>query len=228
MSKRIVQVSLLLVATIAALAQEKTSCDLSGPHTLFSRRASTIERGDIKSPDGRKVLSVTRVWKPLQSDGSVHFTVKSGGKSYSTHLAGFDAEISWAPDSSAFAVTQTEGGGGVGVRVYIFYVGTDGLRKLAISAPVEKAFNAYLKCEVPALPNTGFVTWLAGAQRVLVAAEVVPVSICGCSGSFKLYELHLPDLRIVKTYDQDLAKKRFADVLGCELRDAEDCKSTSR
>jgi len=142
---------------------------------------------------------------------------------YSAKLAGFDAEVTWSPDSSAFAVTQTEGGGGFGYRVYIFYVEPSGLRKLAVSAPIEKAFGTPTRCEVPVPPNTGFVTWLSGSKRILIAAEVVPVSVCQCGGMFRVYEVHLSDLQIIASYGQSLAKKKFADVLGCELSDAKDC-----
>lgn len=206
------------------LGQEMTSCDTNGPHPLYSQRASVIEKGDIKSPDGRKTLRVTRVPDAsYRTEGLLRFSVTAGSKPSSAQLAGFDAEVTWSPDSSAFAVTQTEGGGGFGYRVYIFYVEPDGLRKLTVSTPIEKAFGTPTKCEIPVVPNTGFVTWLGGSERVLIAAEVVPVSVCQCSGMFRVYEVHLPDLKIINSFDQALAKEKFADVLGCELRDAKDC-----
>ncbi len=224
MTNVLIQTVLLLAVAMTAMGQERTSCDTSGPHTLHSQRASVIEKGDIRSPDGLKTLRVTRV--PDASDrteGKLGFSVTVGSKPFSAELAGFDAEVTWSPDSSAFAVTQTEGGGGFGYRVYIFYVETDGLRKLAVSTPIEKAFGTPTKCEITVLPNTGFVTWLSGSERVLIAAEVVPVSVCQCSGMFRVYEVHLPDLQIINSFDQSLAKKKFADSLGCELRDAKAC-----
>jgi hypothetical protein len=224
----LIRISILLVTVLPAWAQERSSCDLSAPHTLYSQHASIVQHRDIKSPDGRKVLTVTPVVGSAGDIGLLRFTVNSDGKNFSSDLAGLDAEISWAPDSSAFAVTQSEGVGGVGIRVYIFYTGTEGLRKLAISPTVEKAFGTPVKCEVPTLPNTGFVTWLRGSQLILVAAEVVPVSVCECGGWFRLYELHVPDLRIVNAYDQEVAKEKFADVLGCELLDAEKCEASRR
>jgi hypothetical protein len=224
MSNAISSTVLFLALAAVALGQEKTSCDTSGPHPLYSQQASVIEKGDIKSPDGRKALSVTRV--PDASDrteGQLRFTVTAGNKRYSAQLDGFNAEVTWSPDSSAFAVTQTEGGGGFGYRVYVFYVEATGLRKLTVSTPIEKAFGTPTKCEIPVLPNTGFVTWLSGSERVLIAAEVVPVSVCQCAGMFRVYEVHLPDLHIVNSFEQSLAQEKFADVLGCELRDAKSC-----
>jgi hypothetical protein len=94
---------------------------------------------------------------------------------------------------------------------------------VTVSNPVEKAFGMPTKCEVPVVPNTGFVTWLGQSNSILIAAEVVPVSVCRCAGMFRLYELHLPDLRIVRSYDQSTAQRKFANVLGCELLEARGC-----
>jgi hypothetical protein len=74
---------------------------------------------------------------------------------------------------------------------------------------------------VKVLPNTAVVTWLS-PQRLLVAAETVPVSICKCDGSFEAYAVSLPDMKIEKRYSQQEAKKKFWSQLGCEPRDAND------
>ena len=221
-----IQAAILVAIAATATAQLKTSCDTSGPHALYSQKAAVPEKGAIRSPDGQKTIKVTPVPNPPRdTERQLRFTVTAGGKSHSAVLDGFDAEVSWSPDSSAFAVTETEGGGGIGYRVYVFYVEPEGLRKLAISPPVEKAFGTPTRCEVAVPPNTAFVTWLGGADRVLIAAEVVPVSICQCGGLFRAYEVHLPDLQVINTFDQSVAKKTFWNALGCELRDAESCST---
>ena len=223
MNNTIIRATLLLTASAISVGQQGSSCDLTGDHPLYSRHPALIEQEGIKSPDREKTLTVKRVLDETErTEGKLRFSVNAGSKRYSAELSGFDAEVTWSPDSSAFAVTQTEGGGGFGYRVYIFYVESDALRKLSVSAPIEKAFGTPTKCEIPVMPNTGFVSWLS-PQRVLVAAEVVPVSVCQCSGMFRIYEVHLPDLRIIKSFDQAFAKKKFADVLGRELRDAKSC-----
>jgi hypothetical protein len=228
MTRPFIQVLMLLAVASPAAGQLKTSCDISGPHTIYSRHASVIEKGDIRSPDGGKTVKVTPIAEPPKnSEGQLRFTVTAGSTRHEAVLEGFDAEVSWSPDSSAFAVTETEGGGGIGPRVYVFYVEPNELRKLTVSTPVEKDFGSPTKCEVPVPPNTGFVTWLGGSDRVLIAAQVVPVSICRCSGMFRAYEVHLPDLKIIGKFDQSTAKQKFWTVLGCELRDAESCPAGS-
>jgi len=158
------------------------------------------------------------------------FTVRVGGKEFTTQLVGFNAEVLWSPDSAAFGVTQTEGGGGIGYRVYLFFVGEDGIRRVDVSPTIEKAFHIPGKCEVPVRPNTALVDWLQDSERILVAAEVIPVSICECKGTFRLYELSVPNLRIEASYSQRDAKQKFSQSLGCQLRTAADtCRDpTSR
>jgi hypothetical protein len=176
----------------------------------------------LKSPDGNKVLTMERLESTTDDDyGSIRYTVIVGGRQFSAQLPGFNAEVSWSPDSSAFAVTETEGGGGIGYGAYIFRIGEGRLEEIDLSPVVTKAFGSPAKCEVPVAPNIGFIGWL-DSRRVLVAAEVVPVSICKCAGMFAAYEIGLPEASITHRYSQIEAKKKFWSLLGCGLRDADD------
>ncbi len=207
--------------SVAASARQKlTSCDTTRDHTLYSWNASVLVAA-LKSPDGKKVLTTERM--PAKGDndlGSIRYTVAVGGKRFTAELPGFDAELSWSPDSSAFAVTETEGGGGIGYGAYIFRITGRGLEEINLSPTVAKAFGTPSKCEVPVPPNVAFIAWL-DSRRVLVAAEVVPVSICKCMGMFAAYEIRLPQASIIHRYSEAEAKRSFWNLLGCELRDAD-------
>jgi hypothetical protein len=216
---------IVLLVTVAA------SSTLAGPQgacadpaaTLYAGRAVYLTNGSLRSPDGSKTLIVQTASGPGKHDGNrLLFSIRLGKKQFNTQLAGFNAEVMWSPDSAAFGVTQTEGGGGIGYRVYLFFVGEDGIRRVDVSPVIEGAFRPPGKCEVPVRPNTALVDWLHGSERILVAAEVVPVSICECKGTFELYEVAVPGLRIERTYSQRFAKQKFWHSLGCELREAPD------
>jgi hypothetical protein len=216
-----------MTISLATLAQQsQTSCDTTRDHALYSQNATVLGRVSavrVKSPDGKKSLTMERVAATTNDIGSetlIRYTVSAGGKRFSAQLPGFNAEVSWAPDSSAFAVTETEGGGGIGYEVYIFFIGDNGLHRVNLSPLVAPAVVPP-KCEVPVVPNVGFIGWL-DSRRVLVAAEIVPVSICQCSGTFKAVEIVLPENRPLTAYAQKVAKKKFWNMLGCELRDADD------
>lgn len=220
-----------LLCIFAVLAMrvpgQETNCS-PGPHTLYSRKATGLDGAMdtnvlIMSPDHKKELVVKAEEDSRDPDGiHINYTVRISGKAFRTKLLGFNGEVAWSPDSKAFSVTQTEGGGSIGSRVYVFYVGENGTKKLDVSLPIEKAFGHPVKCEVKVPPNTGFIRWGANSSTILVAAEVIPVSICTCMGTFRVYEIALPSVAIVHSYSQTEAKKRFWGDLGCELRTADD------
>lgn len=214
---------LVLLVPIIGNSQKRQSCS-NGSHTLYSYNATSLDEGftRLSAPDGKKMLIVKRVEGSRNPDGIyMLYSVKVDGKSFKARLEGFDAEVAWSPDSQAFAVTETEGGGSLGSRVYVFYVTETGLRKLDVSRPIEQDFGNPVKCEIKIVPNTGFVSW-QGNSQLLVAAEVVPVSICECMGTYRVYAMRLPDIAIEKTYSQREAKKQFWSLLGCELRGTSD------
>lgn len=202
--------------------------DAEGPHTLYSYRATTLDAVYthaviLTSPDQRKTLSVRAVEDPKDPDGiHLEYGITTGGKTFTANLLGFNGEVAWSPDSKAIAITQTEGGGGIGSRVYILYAAGTGMKKVDVSHTVERAFGNPVKCEVSVPPNTGFIRWGSDSSRLLVAAEIVPASLCGCAGTFRVYEVALPTASIVRAYSQTESKKLFREDLGCELRNADD------
>lgn len=227
----------IVVSALAATtsAQRRHSCP-NGPHTLYSQNAVTLDGAmkqpvRVSSPDGQKVVRVKTVMDdPTTPDGwRIDLTVKSAEKTFTTSLPGFNGELAWSPDSKAFAVTLTTGGGSLGSRVYVFFVEPTGLRKVDVSAPIERHFGHPVQCEVEIAPNTGFIGWQADSSTLLVAAEVVPVSICHCMGAYRVYAMKLPSATIAGTMTQAQAKKQLWPSLGCELRDADDsCDSVLR
>jgi hypothetical protein len=196
--------------------EQKIGC---GTEPLYARQASTD--GPLTSPDGQKVLTIAAFQDRKDPDGYISYRVRAGAKTLTARLSGFRTEALWSPDSSAFAANQTVGGGGIGERAFVFYLEKNKLRRVDIFRRVEEMFGSPVKCEVPVPPNTGVIQWL-GPKRVLVAAEVVPVSICQCSGTFQTYELSLPDLKLLRVYPQAKTKELLIDELGCELQRADD------
>jgi hypothetical protein len=207
-------------ACLLGLVQASGQESPGAKKTLYARHA--VE-GDatVKSPDGAKSVAL----RPVENDQYTSIVVRAAGKKFVAHLPGFRSEVLWSPDSQAFAVNQTEGGGGIGQRTYVFYVEMNQLRKVDVSRSVERAFGSPVKCEVPVPPNTAVLKWL-DAQGVLVAAEVVPVSLCNCPNTFKSYEVSLPQPRIMRSYTQAETKRLFAGSLGFELSDADDACAT--
>jgi hypothetical protein len=165
----------------------------------------------VRSPNGKKSVRAKRIEVPTDPDGQeVRHEVHVGNKTFVEEVHGWEAEISWAPDSSAFAVTEVEGRGGIGCQGYVFFIQENGLRRLDFSPAIEKADGLSKGCEIKLDPNTAVVTWLK-SDRLLMAAETVPVSICKCSCPFTAYEIHVPDLTIVAQYSQRETKKEVLE-----------------
>ena len=209
MSKFLIAV-LVLVSAIASAQQP--SC---ATKTLYSLASISLAEDvtQIKSPDSKKTLVVRR-----EREERMIYTVTYKGRSFKATLPGFNGEVAWSPDSQAIAVSETEGGGGIGSRVYLFFIQESGLKKVETSKPIEMEFGNPVLCETKVPPNTGFVAWGKDSSRVFVAAEIVPISLCKCMGAYRVYELKVPELEVVRTYSQVDARKEFANLLGCELR----------
>ena len=132
-------------------------------------------------------------------------------------------EFLWAPDSSALAVTYSEGGnpGDFRLALYRFGAGQEGPLDIAATARAD-FMNHYPRCSGPRSPDLAAIAWLDGASRLLVAAQVQPHSDCDDRGTFALYEVSVPDGKILAKYGQLEAKRRFGDKLGPALRRADD------
>lgn len=194
----------------------------------YSTKAASLNSAaehpvSVRSPDKQKIVTAQTIYADKASDEfHINYQVRVSGKTFRARLPGFNGEVAWSPDSKAFAVSETEGGGGIGARVYVFFVEADGLHKLDVSRPVEKDFGYPVQCELKIPPNTGFVSWGSDSSTIYVAAQVIPVSLCKCMGTFRVYEINLPSLTIVRAYSQKESKERFKGLLGRELQDVSD------
>ena len=141
---------------------------------------------------------------------------------------GVGSEVLWGPGSRAFAVTTSDGGANGLFRTIIIAHDTVGIVVRDITPLIRSAFGHPFKCDYPEYPNVGAVKWL-GAERLIVAAEIVAHSNCDSFGTFRAYEVDWREMRVVKVFDQITAKRLFGWALGIELRAAPDkCIRTPR
>lgn len=187
---------------------------------LYYDRHSESQSGiRVASPDQKKNVVVR-----YESDSEkMHLSLETQSKSREWDLGiGVGAEIGWSPDSNAFFLTKspTSRNGIYGTTIYLLQ--GNSVKIVDLTPVVEKVFGHPVKCDVPESPNVAGIKWLTDSHRLLVAAEIVNHSICDSYGTFNLYLISVPDLRILGEYDQLKAKKLFWDDLGWELRPAND------
>ena len=176
----------------------------------------------IPSPDGKKAIAVAPDHDPQLPRTTL--TVQAFGKKFQADFTWSpDCEVAWSPDSRAFFATYTTGGAVGGFVTQIFFVRPTGLDVIEPTKAVVKDFMSRPHyCYWDEGPNLGTITWLGDSSRLLLAAEVLPHSNCEDMGTFRAYEVAVPDGRILRTYDQLSAKKLFWPHLGDELRNSDD------
>jgi hypothetical protein len=190
----------------------------------FSRAAVSIRGGGartISSPDGTKAILIRPPRIP-GSDENHEVVVRAYGREHRTTAGALvNAEVAWAPDSTAFFVTYSEGGNVGTYHVKLVHVTASGL---AVTEPIPEGRKLGAPtCVDVESPNVGAVRWTGrGSRRLLVAVQVPPHSSCADMGTFSLFEIELPRARVIKKWSQLDGKKRFGTSLGDALLNADD------
>lgn len=214
---------LLLLPLLPAFSQQKNS---AATDALYSSAHSVIIPGNerftkkIFAPDGLKFVTAKLVDDELQ-----RIEVTVGGHTVPLQTKGRGAEILWSPDSRWLAVTYTWCCSGFSPYLHVYEVSESGVRDLHVQRELTSGFETGIRCEkgTPASQwaLTAAVKWL-DSSHLLAAVQVSDVSVCDSMGVFELREISVPELSILKTYDQLQAKRLFRNDLGGNLLDAND------
>jgi hypothetical protein len=97
------------------------------------------------------------------------------GKRYSLSFGTYtDAEVVWAPDSSAFFVTYSDGGAVGTFHVLVYTIDDSGPHR---SEPIPNG-RKLLKphCRTPEYPNVGGIGWGEDSHTLVIGVEVPPHS----------------------------------------------------
>jgi hypothetical protein len=148
--------------------------------------------------------------------------VKAYGREFKTEIGSLvNSEAAWSADSRAFFVTYGDGGSVGTYHVKVFYVTKSGLRIIEPIVDGRKLFAPI--CFDPEFANVGAIKWMGpDSSRLLIAVEVPPHSSCVSMGTFRAFEITLPEGKVIERFGQIAAKKVFAIDLGVELRNADD------
>lgn len=180
---------------------------------------SSAHAVEVSSPDGKK--RITAKYAEQQEAVLLEIRVPLFHAAFNIG-PGVQSAVEWSPDSSAFFVTTSDQGANGWYHTLIYFVDEESITEIDPTPLVLKAFGHPVKCGYLEDPNVGAIAWLNGSSDIVIAAEVIDHSNCDSFGTFKAYEVALPELKIVKTYDQIEAKKLFHDSLGWEIQDAPD------
>lgn len=209
----------LCMASSAFAVPPKGGTAMIGVYSAVATTGCGKSETLLVSPDGKLKLTHS-----TDAAGARHWQAETaaGARPLETH-AWPCPEFLWAPDSSALAVTYRDGGDAGDSHMGVYRFGPDAKDPIDVTAAAEADFLAHHpRCPAKPEPNLAAVAWLEGANRLLVAAQVPRHSDCDDRGTFALYEVSVPDGKVLAKYGQLEAKQRFGDKLGPALRRADD------
>jgi len=134
------------------------------------------------------------------------------------------AEILWAPDSKAFAITQSNGGwvGSFDVRVY--WLDHGGLQRVHVSKDALSDFNQRKVtkrppngCEIEE-GNIGALAWRHGSEELLLLAEAPPHSSDCDMGYLRGYLVKAKTGTVLQRYAAKDVRRLFPSDLGRRFR----------
>jgi hypothetical protein len=175
----------------------------------LSSRISTKSTMKIPSPDGSKILAVTDIEVLVK---------KSSGESIGEGI-GINtlAEIEWAPDSSAFTVTQSDGGAVGSWYIEVYKISTGSLQKIDVMKAVAADFQKRPGGCPEEDANIASVGWL-GPKKLLIVAQAPPHSSCRDMGAIRGYEVSIANGHIISKYNANVLKKKYWKLLGPALK----------
>ncbi len=174
-------------------------------------------RIDVPSPDRSKVISI----------GDSSLTVRLAGHPGRTigspiNIADL-VEVLWAPDSLAFALTESDGGWVGTWHVAVFQVSAEALKQVNVS---EQVFLDFSRRKVTSRgngcssegPNIGGITWLNGSSRIVLLAEAPPHSSDCDMGRIHGYLVAVPSGAVLAQYREADVHRVFGSKLGGRFR----------
>jgi hypothetical protein len=172
------------------------------------------ETRDIRvvSPDGQKIARIVKDKWWVEIDGT---KIPPGPKA---SRISYPAELAWAPNSRALYITEGAGYS-TGYRTVVYGLENNKLSHSdRVNQIVQHDFERHHKCAEGQLPNVAGLLWMNDSKRLLVVAEVPPVSICPDMEYFGGYLISVGDGQIVERYGPSAMEDRWRDVLGDTLK----------
>jgi len=167
----------------------------------------------VTAPDDR-TRAIARFSEGKTADDDGGLTVFLGGDDHD-FAGGPKAELLWAPDSRALAVTADDGGatGSFDLSILVRRKKGRHWRQIDLSKRVAKLFAPEMRCDNPETPNVGAVGWTSG-QRLIVAAQVPPHSSCGNIGHVAAYVVDVKSGDVLMEIDPHTLRQRYRRMLG--------------
>lgn len=193
--------SLYAVAAAAGVSRTEPRPE-TGRWSAAAKRVDTPPAGNlvVAAPDGSKraVAEGADLWIEIEDRRILRAPLAT------------PAELLWSPDSSALAVTASDGGEEGTWLASVFRVTS---ASAEVADPTRAAVEDFLprfKCADPEIPHVGAAAWIGGSSRLLLVARAPDRRGCSDRGLVVGYEVEFPSGRILQVLDaaQLLARHR--------------------
>ncbi|MGO9086952.1 MAG: hypothetical protein ACLQBK_17155 [Candidatus Sulfotelmatobacter sp.] len=144
------------------------------------------------------------------------------------YVSYYPAELSWAPDSRAFYLTQSDATSEIdGFHTEAYRVNEQGVEQLPnLDRTVHEQLDHRHDCLQSFQgkrynenrSNVAGLGWVDGSDRILLVTEIVPDSDCGPRGYFGGYLLSTTDGRVLHAYSPHELAEHWGTVLGARLK----------
>lgn len=191
--------------------------DLSSERTKAPERARNIS---IYSSDRHKIIRVVKEQWWVE-DGARRLEPGQHGQSQVL----YPAEIAWAPDNNTFFLTQSIGYT-TGYYTEVYRIKDTRVERLGnVNPTVMRAFAIHHDCKyfdkgvnIGSKPNIAGLNWMQDSDRLLMVAEVPPISICQQMGYFGGYMVSISSGKILERYSPQQLIDHWEKVLGDRLK----------
>jgi hypothetical protein len=175
--------------------------------------ADEKRQASFYSPDHKKQVRI--------HDQAVAISIE--GREYPTDFwVKSSAELGWAPDSSRFFLTWTDGGETGQWHVEVYDVSSGRLRQIKrmeeaprrdfdnfIRGLPKNAHEPFWASDKYCSPNVVAAQWLNGSSELLVSVLVPNVGDCRYMSEFNVYRLAIPSGKILQRYAAREAREKF-------------------
>jgi hypothetical protein len=182
----------------------------SAEEGAWSKQSFSVPRQrafKVPSPDRKKTVLVQDMMLAVTEAGMP----VTGIEGYTIILP---AEISWAPDSKAFALTANEGGQDEAWYVTVFKLEFDRVNYYDVTSEAAAKFKEHFACLADGEPNFGAIKWLKESKSLLLAAEVPAHAPCSEKNAPWGYIIEVPSGKVLTELDPKKLMDDWGGYLG--------------
>ncbi len=200
-----------LLLTVLCVAPARAAGVFARKATVLTDIYGSSRPMTVSAPDD-STRAVARFTKGKE-DGTL--TVYLGVRGGFEFPGGPGAELLWAPDSRALAVTYADSDERMRTA-FLVHRKTHGWRRVNLADAVAKVYRVPEGCDKDVAPDVVALGWTSG-QRLIVAATMLNKADCPVKGQFTAYFVDVPSGDVLMSLDQRTAQRRYRAMLGKRL-----------